>query len=169
MKATKETQDLKEELQRKEQIKEAAKKRQEKQDDLDAKRRIKAKIEADKEERRRKAEQAKAAREGRPIAAPSTSAAAAATPSAPAAPKPAATHTEARVKLQTPSGDLEKTYPAETTLFEIAQGLDADDGIQVKGFSTTFPKKTYQDGLDFSKTLKEIGCVPRAVLIVHAA
>ena len=54
-KATRETQDLKEEIARKEQIKEAARKRQEKLDDQEAKRRIKAKIEADKEERRRKA------------------------------------------------------------------------------------------------------------------
>jgi UBX domain-containing protein 1/4 len=43
MKATKEAQDMKEELQRKEQIKEAAKKRQEKLEDLEAKKRIKAK------------------------------------------------------------------------------------------------------------------------------
>lgn len=164
MKATKESQDLKEELQRKEQIKEAAKKRQEKADDLEAKRRIKAKIEADKEERRRKAEEAKAAREGRAVPGPSTSATA--TPPTPAAPKPPAAHTEARVKLQTPNGNLMKTYPADTTLFEVAQALEAEAGIQVMSFSTTFPKKTYQDRIDFSKTLREIGCVPSAVLIV---
>ncbi|KJZ79636.1 hypothetical protein HIM_01105 [Hirsutella minnesotensis 3608] len=64
-KATKETQDAKEELQRKEQIKEAARKRAEKMEDMEAKKRIKAKIEEDKAERRRKAEEAKAAREGR--------------------------------------------------------------------------------------------------------
>ncbi|TPX14003.1 uncharacterized protein E0L32_005703, partial [Thyridium curvatum] len=64
-KATKETQDAKEELARKEQIKEAGRKRAEKLEDAEAKRRIRAKIEADKEERRRKAEEAKAAREGR--------------------------------------------------------------------------------------------------------
>lgn len=36
-------------------MKEAAKKKQEKQDDIEAKRRVKAKIEADKEERRLRA------------------------------------------------------------------------------------------------------------------
>jgi len=67
MKSTKETQDLKEELVRKEQIKQAAKKRQEQLEDLEAKKKIKAQIEADKAERKRKQEEAKAAREGRAV------------------------------------------------------------------------------------------------------
>src|SRR5690606_22672517 len=67
MKATRETQDLKEELQKKEQIRQAAKKREEKAADLEAKRKIKEQIEADKRERQRKAEEAKALREGRSL------------------------------------------------------------------------------------------------------
>jgi len=63
-KKTKETEDIKEQLKAKEQIKEAAKKRQEKQADIDAKKRIQAKIAADKEERRLKAEREKAGRAG---------------------------------------------------------------------------------------------------------
>lgn len=162
MKSTRETQDAKEELERKERLKEAAKKRQEKQDDLEAKRRIKAKIEADKEERRRKAEQAKAAREGRAVpeeAAP--------VPVAPAAPRPAATHNEARLRLQTSVGNIQKTYPADTTLFEVAQALEAESGIAaVSSFTTTFPRKTFEGNVDFAKTLKEAGLVPSSVLIV---
>lgn len=50
-KSTKETQDIKEDLKKKEQLKEAAAKRKEKQDEIEAKARIKAKIAADKEER----------------------------------------------------------------------------------------------------------------------
>ncbi|KZL74750.1 DNA-binding protein (UBA/TS-N domain-containing protein), partial [Colletotrichum tofieldiae] len=158
MKATKETQEAKEELQRKEQIKEAAKKRQEKQDDLEAKRRIKAKIEADKEERRRKAEETKAAREGRapepgPVAAPSI-------------PKATANHNEARLRLQTSGGNILKTLPAETTLFEVAQLLQSENGLEVTSFSTTFPRKTFEGHMDLSKTLKEAGLTPSAVLIV---
>ncbi|RYP02749.1 hypothetical protein DL764_005623 [Monosporascus ibericus] len=161
-KATKETQDLKEEIARKEQIKEAARKRQEKQEDLDAKRRIKAKIEADKEERRRKAEEAKAAKEGR---APAPSAPAAA---APAAQRPAATtHNEARLRLQTPGGNVMKTLPADTTLFEVAQLLQSENGLAVNRFVMNFPKKTFEGSLDFGKTLKEAGMVPSAVLIVQ--
>ncbi|OLN86400.1 Uncharacterized protein C17C9.11c [Colletotrichum chlorophyti] len=158
LKATKESQEIKEELQRKEQIKEAEKKRQEKADDLEAKRRIKARIEADKEERRRKAEDAKAAREGRapqpgPVAAPSI-------------PKTTANHNEARLRLQTSGGNVLKTLPAETTLFEVAQMLQSESGLEVTSFSTTFPKKTFQGHMDLSKTLKEAGLTPSAVLIV---
>ncbi|KAK1756846.1 ubiquitin-related domain-containing protein [Echria macrotheca] len=161
MKSTKETQDLKEELARKEQIKEAAKKRQEKLEDLEAKRRIKAKIEADKAERKRKEEEAKALREGRSV----PSAPAPAQP-APSAPKPASTHNEARLRLQTPGGNIQKTYPADTTLFEVAQQLESETGRPVTSFTMTFPRKTFEAGVDFGQTLKEAGFVPSAVLIV---
>jgi hypothetical protein len=70
-KSTKESQDAKEDLERKQQLKEAAKKKKEKQDEIDAKKRIKAKIEADKEERRLKAEKQRAERAG--LAPPSPS------------------------------------------------------------------------------------------------
>ncbi|KAI1751289.1 ubiquitin-related domain-containing protein [Xylaria castorea] len=161
-KATKESQDMKEELQRKEQIKEAAKKRQEKVDEMEAKKRIKAKIEADKEERRRKAEEAKAAREGRAI--PTTAPA----PVAVAAPaRPAANHNETRLRLQTSDGNVMKTLPVETTLFEVAQMLEAENGLAVSKFVQNFPRKVFEGNLDFGKTLKEAGLVPSAALIVQ--
>ncbi|KAG6037291.1 hypothetical protein E4U41_005233 [Claviceps citrina] len=161
-KATKESQDAKEELARKEQIKEAARKRQEKQDDLEAKRRIKAKIEADKAERRRKAEEAKAARE---VRAPDPGeGASSAAPAAPARPK--ADHSHAKLRLQTPSGNLIKTLAADTTLFEVAQQVQQEMGISVSSFSTTFPRQVFEGDMDMSKTLKEAGLVPSAVLIV---
>jgi UBX domain-containing protein 1/4 len=160
-KATTETQDAKEDLQRKEQIKEAAKKRQEKLDDIEAKKRAKAKIEADREERRKKAEAEKAAREGR--AAPQAESTASA---APAAPKPAVNHSEARLRLQTTSGNIMKTFPADTTLFEVAQAVQTESGNAVTSFTTNFPRKTYEGHVDFSKTLKEAGLTPSAVLIV---
>lgn len=153
---------MKEELRRKEQLKEVEKKRQEKLADIEAKKRIKMKIEADKEERRRKAEDAKAAREGRAVQAPAEAPVA-----APAASRSATIHTEARLRLQTAKGNVLKTYPADTTLFEVAQALQAEQGTAVQSFTTTFPpKKTYESGIDFGQTLKEAGCVPSAVLIV---
>ncbi|OAQ90302.1 UBA/TS-N domain-containing protein [Purpureocillium lilacinum] len=164
-KATRETQDAKEELQRKEQIKEAARKRQEKLEDLEAKKRIKAKIEADKAERRRKAEEAKAAREGRapeaPVAAPPTGPSALA-----AATTTKSDRNEARLRLQTGSGNITKTLPADTTLFELAQMVQSETGNAVASFMTTFPKRTFEGDVDMSKTLKEAGFVPSAVLIV---
>ncbi|KAL9064553.1 MAG: hypothetical protein Q9157_007786 [Trypethelium eluteriae] len=164
MKSTKETQDIKEELQKKEQIKEAEKKRKEKQDDIDAKKRIKAKIEADKEARRLKAEQEKAARAG---VAPPVQPAAPAMPttSGPATSKPASAYTEARLRLQTVNGTVQKTLPVETTLFEVAHQLAQDNGTEVATFTTNFPKKVF-DRTDFGMTLKEAGLVPSAALIV---
>ncbi|KAH6840658.1 hypothetical protein B0I37DRAFT_220327 [Chaetomium sp. MPI-CAGE-AT-0009] len=163
-KATKESHEIKEELQRKEQIKEAARKRQEKLDDLEAKKRIKARIEADKLERKRREEDAKAMREGKPLptqAGTSSVAAAAATVSAPGS--SAAT---ARLRLQTKNGNLIKSYPSETTLFEVAQQIEAEVGHPVTSFSTTFPIKNFDVGVDFGQTLAEAGLTPSAVLVV---
>lgn len=160
-KATKEQQDIKEDLQKKEQLKEAAAKRREKLDDIEAKKRIQAKIAADKEERRLKAEREKAARAGQavpiaePVAAPK-----------PSAPKPAASYTEARLRLQTPSGTVQKTFPVDTTLFEVAQALTQETGFEASSFTQNYPKKVF-DGSDMGQTLKEAGLVPSAALIVR--
>jgi len=60
-----------------------------------------------------------------------------------------------------------KTFPAETTLFEVAQAVEGENGgIQVESFTTTYPKKTFSGSVDFGKTLKEAGLTPSAVLIV---
>lgn len=165
-KSTREVQDIKEKLAQQEQIKEAAKKRAEKLGDIAAKKRIQEKIAADKEARRLKAEQQKAEREGR--AAPQDpsliAAQAAASSSAPAAPR--AARTEARLRLQTAGGVLQKTFPVETTLFEVGQAIEAENGGPVSSFTMTYPKKTFEGPIDFGKTLKENGLAPSAVLIV---
>lgn len=157
MKSTKEVAEIKEALEKKERLKEAAAKRQEKVADKQAKERIQAKIAADKEERRLKAEKVKAEREGRAVEE-----APVATASAPKA----STATEARLRLQTPNGNLVKTYPAETTLFEIAMAIESEAGGPVSSFTSTYPKKTFQGPVDLGMTLKEAGLVPSAVLIV---
>lgn len=164
MKATKESQDVKEELQRKEQIKEAAKKRQEKLADAEAKRVIKMRIEADKAERKRREEEAKAMREGRPL--PGQTA-------APPAPAPVAASSSGssaantRLRLQTAKGNLVKSYPSETTLFEVAQEIEGEVGEPVTKFSITFPRKTFDAGVDFGQTLAEAGLAPSAVVMVN--
>jgi hypothetical protein len=163
MKSTKESQDIKEELQKKERIKEAQAKRAEKKADDDARKRVLAKLEADKQERKRKAEIEKAQRAGQapppaPVQAPMP------TSSGPTTSKPASAYTEARLAIQTPAGRVTKTFPVETTLFEVAHALE-QDGLDVNSFTTTFPKKTY-DKTDFGMTLKEAGLVPSAALIL---
>jgi len=161
MKSTKEVAIIKEDLEKKERLKEAAAKRQEKLNDIAAKKRIQEKIAADKEERRLKAEKAKAEREGR--APPAEVAPVAAAPSAS---RPATTHTEARLRLQTAAGVLTKTYPADTTLFEVAQAIQGEIGSPVTSFTMNYPKKEFSGSVDFGKTVKEAGLVPSAVLIV---
>ena len=163
MKATRESQDVKEELQRKEQIKEAAKKRQEKLEDLEAKKRIKARIEADRLERKRREEDAKAMREGKPLSGQTAAPAAPAVPAASTSGSSAAT---ARLRLQTKNGNLVKSYPSETTLFEVAQQIEAEVGAPINSFSMTFPRKTFE-AVDFGQTLAEAGLAPSAVLVVN--
>jgi hypothetical protein len=62
---------------------------------------------------------------------------------------------------------LIKSYPSETTLFEVAQQIEGEVGAPVTKFSTTFPRKTYEAGLDFGQTLAEAGLAPSAVLVVN--
>ncbi|KAF2256403.1 hypothetical protein BU26DRAFT_415531 [Trematosphaeria pertusa] len=163
MKATKESQDIKEELQKKERLKEAAQKKKEKKEEEDARKRVLAKLEADKQERKRKAEVEKAARAGQapppPIEEP-----AAPTSSGPTTSKPASAYTEARLALQTPTGRVTKTFPVETTLFEVAHALE-ETGVQVNAFHQNFPRKVF-DRTDFGMTLKEAGMVPSAALVI---
>ncbi|OAX83166.1 hypothetical protein ACJ72_02474 [Emergomyces africanus] len=161
-KSTKETQDIKEALQKKEQLKEAAKKRREKQEEIEVKARIRAKIEADKEERRLRAEKEKAERQGRAL--PPVVAAAAA-PTAPTTSKPASAYTESRLRLQTPTGNVMKTFPVDTTLFEVAAALTQENGMEVESFTQNFPRKVF-DAESFGETLKELGLIPSASLIV---
>ena len=164
-KSTKQTQDIKEDLKKKEQLKEAAEKRREKQEELAAKERIKAKIVADKEERRQRIEKEKAEREGRaPAFEPMVEQKP--TPSGPVASKQASVYTEARLRLQTSGGNIQKTFPAETTLFEVASVLSQEAGIEVQSFTQNFPKKIF-DAVDFGASLKELGLVPSASLIVR--
>jgi UBX domain-containing protein 1/4 len=163
-KSTKETQDIKEELAKKEQIKEAAKKRQEKLADVEAKKRIQAKIAADKEERRLKNEREKAEREGRATPAEPIATAPTTNPG-PATSKPASAYTETRLRLQTPNGNVMKAFPVETTLFEVAAELSKDSGMEVESFTQTFPTKVFNNEF-FGETLKELKLVPSASLIV---
>ncbi|EXJ86899.1 hypothetical protein A1O3_03853 [Capronia epimyces CBS 606.96] len=160
-KKTKETEDLKEQLKVKEQIKEAEKKKREKQAEIEAKKRIQAKIAADKEERRLKAEREKAARAGAaaPVAAPPPPTA------APAASKPASEYKETRLRLQTSAGNILKTFPVETTLFEVAAAVGEETGRDVESFSQNFPRKVFGQEF-FGESLKDLKLVPSASLIV---
>ncbi len=166
-KSTKETQDIKEDLKKKEQLKDAAAKKREKAAEVAAKERIKAKIAVDKEERRLKAEKEKAARDGRPPPDDGGPAPLPASSSAgPSASKPASAYTEARLRLQTADGSVQKSFPVETTLFEVAAAVGQEKGMEVQSFTQNYPKKVF-DRVDFGASLKELGLVPSASLVVR--
>jgi hypothetical protein len=162
-KKTQETQDLKEQLAAKEQIKEAEKKRREKQADIEAKKRIQAKIAADKEERRLKNEREKAARAGiaMPVGAAPQMQESTTVPTS----KPASEYTETRLRLQTANGNIMKSFSVDSTLFEVAAAVSDESGLDVESFTQTFPRKVY-DKEFFGETLKELKLVPSASLIV---
>lgn len=162
-KKTKESEDMKEQLKVREQIKDAEKKRREKQDDIDAKKRIQAKIAADKEERRLKAEREKAERAG--AAPPAVPSAPAAAPAAASTSKPASEYKETRLRLQTDGGNIMKTFPVETTLFEVAAAVGDETGRDVESFTQNFPRKIFNQEF-FGETLKDLKLVPSASLIV---
>lgn len=152
------------ELEKKEMTKIMKGKQKEKQDDIAAKARVRARLAADKAERQRKTEKEKAEREGR--APESKTVHQQSTSSSGVSPsKPASVYTDTRLRLQTSNGSINKSFPADTTLFEVASAL-IEEGVEVKSFTQNFPKKVF-DGVDFGQTLKELGLVPSALLIVQ--
>ncbi|KAL7268161.1 hypothetical protein RUND412_009230 [Rhizina undulata] len=152
---------IKEELRKKEQLIQVEKRKREKAEDAAAKERVRQQIKETQEARKRQAECEKAAREGRAIAEPQ------AAPPQPTAPKVTTSHTETRLQLRVPGGQpLIKTFPADTTLFEVAGAIQSERGFTVNSFTMTFPRKVYQQGIDFGLTLKEAGMVPSCALNV---
>jgi hypothetical protein len=59
-----------------------------------------------------------------------------------------------------------KTLPVDTTLFEVATALKEQDGIEVQNFVQNFPKKVFGNEF-FGETLKELGLVPSASLVIQ--
>jgi len=159
-KSTKEGQDIKDALQNKERIKEAEQKRREKKEDALARKRTLDRLAEDKADRKRKADAEKAKREGKAVPLPAEAA-----PAAPSAPKPASAYTDARLRLQMPSAMITKSFPAETTLFEVAFAIKEEANFEATSFTINFPRKVF-DNSDFGMTLKEAGMVPSAALIV---
>ena len=88
------------------------------------------------------------------------------TTSGPVASKPASAYTQTRLRFQTPSGNIQKSFPVETTLFEVASAVSEDTGTEVQSFVQNFPKKVF-DSVDFGASLKELGLIPSASLIVR--
>jgi len=59
-----------------------------------------------------------------------------------------------------------KTFPVDTTLFEVAAAVADEIGQDVESFTQNFPKKTF-DKEFFGETLKDLKLIPSASLIVR--
>ncbi|EPS35727.1 hypothetical protein H072_10881 [Dactylellina haptotyla CBS 200.50] len=162
-----ESENMKEEVRKKEQMRDIEQRKQEKIDDAKARAKIKAEIAATQQARREAAAKSKAQRQG--IIADDNSASS--TSSSPAPPRIAQPHTEARLRFQFSGGrpPITHTFPIETSIFEVASYLAQQTGLDINTFTTTFPpRKTYklEDSLDAALSLKEANLAPSASLIV---
>ncbi|KAF5316564.1 hypothetical protein D9619_006280 [Psilocybe cf. subviscida] len=168
-KAGKDLHKIREELQAKEAIKEAEAKKREKIEDAKARAAIKAQIEADKKARAEKAAREKALREGQTV----PEAASAAGPSRPAAAAAATVagkdfkETRLQIRMSTGGQPYTTTLPSEAPLREVAEflaGQNLSVDPETVTFAQQFPRKQFTQA-DFSKSLKDLGLTPSAVLI----
>jgi len=167
-KAGKDMNKIKEDLRLKEALKEAEAKKREKIEDAKAKAAVKAQIEADKKARAEKAVREKALRDGHPVIDSSSS-------TGPSRPAPASTtvpkkdFAETRLAIRMSSGGQQytTTLPSDSPLREVAEYLAGQllsVDVDTVSFAQHFPRKHFTRE-DFSKSLKDLGLTPSAVLI----
>ncbi|KAI0690973.1 ubiquitin-related domain-containing protein [Cytidiella melzeri] len=163
---------IREELKVKEAIKEAEAKRREKVEDAKARAAIKAQIEADKQARAEKAAREKALREGRPF--PDGGGAARAPVAAAPVPSTASgvsgkdyAQTRLQIRMARGGQPYTTTLSSDATLREVAEylaGQTLSVDVDSVNFAQHFPRKQFTPS-DFSRTLRELGLTPSAVLI----
>jgi len=169
-KSGKEVGKLKEEVKIKQALKDAEDKKREKIEDARARAAIKAQIEADKKARAEKAAREKAIRDGQPI--PGEASTPAPAPSRPAAPPSGVAgkdyqETRLQIRMSTGGQPYTTTLPSDSALREVAEFLAAQDlsvDVETVALTQHFPRKAFSQA-DFSRSLKELGLTPSAVLI----
>jgi len=168
-KAGKDLNKLREEIQTKQALKEAEDKKREKLEDARAKAAVRAQIEADKKARAEKAAKEKALREGQPISDETSQAGTAARPIA-VSPNVAGKEfkeTRLQIRLSTGGQPYTTTLPSDATLLEVAEflaGQTLSVDVETVSFAQHFPRKSFTRS-DFSKSLRDLGLTPSAVLI----
>ncbi|PFH46668.1 hypothetical protein AMATHDRAFT_69297 [Amanita thiersii Skay4041] len=172
-KAGKDLNKLKEDIKIKQAEKEAEAKKREKIEDAKARAAIKAQIEADKKARAEKAAREKALRDGQPVPATlssSSSSLSTTTTTTTTTTGPSREFKETRLQIRMASGGGQPyttTLPSDAPLREVAEFLAAQTlsvDVETVTFTQSFPRKTFSQS-DFSKSLKELGLTPSAVLI----
>ncbi|KAF8638450.1 hypothetical protein AX17_002207 [Amanita inopinata Kibby_2008] len=167
-KAGKDMNKLKEDLKVKQALQEAEAKKREKLEDVRARAAVKAQIAADRKARAEKAAREKALREGHDV--PMTSAPQTApTAVAQSQSGPSKEFKETRLQIRMASGGQPHTttLSSDASLREVAEFLAAQTlsvDVETVTFTQTFPRKTFTRA-DFSKSLKELGLTPSAVLL----
>ncbi|THG96071.1 hypothetical protein EW026_g5690 [Hermanssonia centrifuga] len=162
--------EIREELKQKEIIKEAEAKRREKVEDAKARAAIKAQIEADKKARAEKAAKEKALREGKAFPETSAPATSASAPSGSIASGIAGRdYPQTRLQIRMASGGqpYTTTLASDATLREVAEflaGQSLSVDVDTVTFVQHFPRKQFNQS-DFSRTLRDLGLTPSAVLI----
>ena len=156
---------IKERMEQEEMRKHLDAKKREKEEDRVARNKIKAQIEADRRERELQAEERRRAARGEPASASSAVAAPPATVAA--APAPAKDYDEARLQIRMPRGPaVTHSFPASAQLQSVYEFLaNHRPGAPFK-LVQPFPRKVL-DGADRTKSLKDLGLVPSAALILQ--
>ncbi|KTW27039.1 hypothetical protein T552_02531 [Pneumocystis carinii B80] len=153
---------LVEEQKRQAQLREIQLRKEEKKQDLLEKRRIRELIEADKRERKERAERAIATKDIVPQSSLS------------AAPKPkTSSYDTSRLQIRVEAGKqcplIIRVFSCEDTLRHVAESIFPESGISpdMAIFVSTYPKKEYF-GNDLDKNLRELQLVPSCVLILRS-
>jgi len=167
-KAGKDMNKIKEDLKLKQALQEAEAKKREKVEEARARAAVKAQIEADKKARAEKAAREKALREGQPVPEPMNSPQTPpATTTAQSGPSREFPETRLQIRMASGGSPYTTTLPSDAPLraaaeFLAAQTLSVD--VETVTFTQSFPRKTFSQA-DLSKSLKELGLTPSAVLI----
>ncbi|KAK0549314.1 hypothetical protein OC846_004140 [Tilletia horrida] len=170
-KAGRDIEQAREDMKKKEAIKEAEAKKREKLEEAQARARIKAQIEADKRERAAKAAREKELREsGGSIQATAAASTTASPLAALRAGAGASGSNESRLRVRGPGFTWLGTLSADAKLRQVLESMEKDGklagapaGISSVQLSNTFPRKQFTDA-DLDKTLSELGLVPNAGL-----
>ncbi|KAJ0175810.1 hypothetical protein K1T71_008969 [Dendrolimus kikuchii] len=160
IKSGKDLQDARLRMQEQEMQKLVEQRRRDKIEDLKAKERVKAQIEADRQARKL-AQSGQTQPEPTPVAPP---------PVINPNPAPKANYDQARIQLRLPDGQaLAHTFGAKEQLAAVRLYLQmhAQEFAQQENFKlmTTYPKKIFTSE-DYDKPLETLGLVPSAVIIV---
>jgi len=150
-------------------MKDAEQKKKDKIEDAHAKAAIKAQIEADKKARAEKFAREKAIRDGQPVPDNAASTSAAAVVAAPSSGVAGKDFKETRLQIRMAGGGqpYTTTLSSDATLREVAEFLAGQTltvDVETVSFAQHFPRKTFSQE-DFSRTLKDLGLTPSAVLI----